>query len=77
MSKSRRAIGIGTLILLGALGTGWTLEKAPNHRRPQGDPAVSDSPKAIAPVSVPESAPAPAPDSSEQYDRSDLLLSQG
>jgi hypothetical protein len=78
MSKTQRAIGIGTLVLLAALGTGWTLEKAPSHRRAQSDPAVSDSTTTIAPVfAVPESAPAAVPAPSEEYDRSDLLLSQG
>ena len=77
MSKTQRAIAIGTVILLAALGTGWTLEKGPSHRRAGGAAAVSDSPTTISPAaSTPESTP-PAPIPSEEYDRSDLLLSQG
>jgi hypothetical protein len=78
MNKTQRAIAIGILVLLAALGTGWTLARAPSHRPAQGGPPASDSTTTIAPVpAVPESAPAAAPASSEEYDRSDLLLSQG
>lgn len=77
MSKTQRAIAIGTVILLAALGTGWTLEKGPSQRRAGGGPTVSDSPTTISPASgAPESAP-PPPVPSEEYDRSDLVLSQG
>ena len=76
MSKTQRAIAIGTVILLAALGTGWTLEKGPSHRREGGVPAVSDSPT-IPPASAAPASTPPTPAPSEEYDRSDLLLSQG
>jgi len=77
MKGTRRAIGIGSVVLLAALGTGLALEKTSGH--PGAAPA-----KAIDPVTAPLSSapegPQPGADSdstSQEYDRSDLLLSQG
>ena len=76
MSKTQRAIGIGTLALVVALGAGWTFEKAYGNRGAQDRRGVSGSATTVAPMSTaPELVPAAAPD--QEYDRSDLLLSQG
>jgi hypothetical protein len=61
-----------------ARGAGYGVVAHKGHRRPEGKPPVSDSITTVAAVSpVPDSPPAPAPDSSEQYDHLDLFLSQG
>jgi hypothetical protein len=72
MNGTRRAIGIVALIVL-ALGTAWALE----HRAgPRGDARPIPAP---AGVTAPEQAGGErtAPDPQPEYDRSDLLLSQG
>jgi hypothetical protein len=83
MKGTRRAIGIGTVVLLAALGTGVALEKPSSHFGTPGAATVPASPKAtdimVAPVSStpPPTQAGAVSDSSEEYDRSDLLLSQG
>ncbi len=74
MNKTR-LIGLSALAVLVALGTGWAIEKSTHA---QGKPAVVAPAKADdAPTTrEPELQPA-AVDSNQEYDRSDLLLSQG
>jgi len=82
MSRTRRTVGIGALIMLTVLGTGWALERV--SRTPEAG-AVIESGRTgdgVAPLTrslQDESTVAPAAvmDSSQEYDRSDLLLSQG
>jgi len=79
MNKTRM-IGISALAVLVALGTGWAIEKS-THSQAQDKPAV------IAPAKATDTATTPVPrepeiqpaavDSNQEYDRSDLLLSQG
>ena len=82
MNRTRRTIGLSALVILVVLGTGWALEKASINSHRQDGPAVSASAKASDAVTAPVSRepldvqPADA-DSSTEYDRSDLLLSQG
>ena len=82
MKGTRRAIGIGSVVLFAALGTGLALGTPFGHTSTPGVAIVPASPKAtetvIAPVSsAPERTQTGAADSSQEYDRSDLLLSQG
>jgi hypothetical protein len=72
MSRTRRMIAVGVFITLAVLGTGWALEKA-----------FSGSDSHAGAVGEPTSAgdtvgrPALPTDTSPEYDRSDLILSQG
>jgi hypothetical protein len=81
-NRTRRTIGLSALVILIVLGTGWALEKASSNSHRQGGAAVSEPAKASDAVTTPVSRepldvrPA-ATDSSQEYDRSDLLLSQG
>lgn len=82
MSKTRRTIVLSAFVILAVLGTGWALEKAASTARTHGGGAVSEPAKAsdavITPVSgEPLDAQPPATDSNQEYDRSDLILSQG
>jgi hypothetical protein len=83
MKGTGRAIVIGSVVLLAAMGTGVAVERASSHSRTPSVATVPASLKAtdtvIVPVSsAPERAQAGATSSSsEEYDRSDLLLSQG
>jgi hypothetical protein len=67
-------IAAGVVAVLGILGGGWALEKIGHSHTPAG--ATS-----IEPAKMDESVPAggqrPSTDTSPDYDRSDLLLSQG
>jgi hypothetical protein len=79
MNKTRM-IGLSALAVLVALGTGWAIEKS-THSQAQGKPAVIAPAKASGTAATPvprepEIQPA-AVDSNQEYDRSDLLLSQG
>jgi hypothetical protein len=81
MSRSRRAIGIFTI--LAVLATGWALEKSYSYSHAKDETAVIEPTKASTELrtSEPSAAsaggqPAPA-DANWEYDRSDLLLSQG
>ena len=78
MSRTRRTIGLSVFVMLVVLGTGWALEKkASSSSQKQGGAAVTEPAKASEPSDEsPEVKPA-ATDSNQEYDRSDLLLSQG
>jgi hypothetical protein len=79
MNRTRRTIGLSAFVMLVVLGTGWAVERA-SHT--PGAAAVSEPAMArdavVAPVSrEPLDVQPVATDSSQEYDRSDLLLSQG
>jgi hypothetical protein len=82
MNRTRRTIGLSAFVMLVVLGTGWALEKASSNSHKQGGAAVSEPAKASDAVTTPlareplDVQPA-ATDSSPEYDRSDLILSQG
>jgi hypothetical protein len=82
MNRTRRTLGVSAFVVLAVLGTGWALERASSSPHRQGGSAVSEPAKASDAVTVPVSRepldvqPA-ATDSSPEYDRSDLILSQG
>ena len=82
MSNTRRTLGVAAFTLLAVLGTGWALERASTNARPDGSAAVvgpvnaNENDPPHAPL-APQPADGPAADSSPEYDRSDLLLSQG
>ena len=74
MNKTRRTIGLTALVMLVGVGTGWTLAKASSNSPAKGGAVVSEPasdagtrPVSREPVDVPAA----------EYDRSDLLLSQG
>lgn len=74
MNRTRRTIGLSVFVMLIVLGTGWALEKkASSNSQRQGGAPVTEPAKASEPSEV---TPA-ATDSNQEYDRSDLLLSQG
>lgn len=81
MSKTtRRTIGISALVMLVVLGTGWALERAASSPHTQGGAAVSEPAKGRDALTTPAPEPfdvQPAATDSQEYDRSDLLLSQG
>jgi len=82
MNRTRRMIGLSVFVSLAVLGTGWALEKATSTSHRQGGAAVSEPAKArdagATPLShEPLNVQPAATDSSQEYDRSDLLLSQG
>jgi hypothetical protein len=79
MTRTQRTIGISAFVMLAVLGTGWALEKGYSTQRG----VASDEPAAgTDPVNAPDSTqpmdeqPA-ASGASQEYDRSDLILSQG
>ena len=82
MNRNWRTIGFSGFVMLAMLGTGWAVEKASSGSRTQGSAAASGPAKASEPVTTPgtrepsDVRPA-ATDSSPEYDRSDLILSQG
>lgn len=82
VNRTRRTIGLSAFVMLVVLGTGWALEKASSNSHRQSGAAVNEPAKASDAVTTPlsrepmEVQPA-ATDSSPEYDRSDLLLSQG
>jgi len=85
MNKTRRTIGVSAFIML-VLGTGWALEKAFSNSHTDLGTAVIErtntSDIVIAPL-APERSDEPVDgrpattESSLEYDRSDLILSQG
>jgi hypothetical protein len=80
MNRTRWMIALGVLVTLVVLGTDLALEKAFSNYH-QGGAAVREpvtaSEAAAAPLTLePVDMPAAA-DSAQEYDRSDLLLSQG
>lgn len=86
MSMTRRAVGIGVVVVLAVLGTGWALEKAASNSRAHGGGAAIERTRESGPDSSPRAGdpqgdaavrPAPTSDSIQEYDRSDLILIQG
>ena len=75
MNKTR-VIGLSALAVLVVLGTGWAIEKSNHAQAPLSAPAKAADTVTAPATRQPEIQPA-AVDSSEEYDRSDLLLSQG
>ena len=78
MNKTRWMIALGVLVTLVVLGTDLALEKAfSQHGKTAVTEPAKTSDAATTPVNLePMDMPA-ATDSSQEYDRSDLLLSQG
>ena len=80
--RTRQRIGISVFVMLVVLGTGWELERAASSSHRQDGGAVAEPAKASDAVTTPlsrepwDDVPAAA-DPSQEYDRSDLLLSQG
>lgn len=78
MNRTRRTIGISVFVMLVVLGTGWALEKASSSSHAKGGAPVSQLAKASDATTGPSSAdPRDTPAAAPEYDRSDLLLSQG
>jgi hypothetical protein len=73
MRSTLRKIGLGALVVFVVLGMAWALERAPGSSHARGDAVIGDDAVATPPPSF---EPA-ATDSNQEYDRSDLLLSQG
>ena len=71
MNKTQRMIGLSVLATL-VLGTGWAVEKVSSPQRGM-DISAPEQPSDSASTPVPDERPA----ATEEYDRSDLLLSQG
>lgn len=78
MTRTQRTIGIGAFVMLAVLGTGWALEKGYSTQRgvASDEPAVETDP-VNAPDSIQPVDERPANGASQEYDRSDLILSQG
>ena len=83
MNETRRAMGIGALTVLAVMGTGWAIERAATSAHKPGagvvEPVKVRLAEPAAPASEPrdESAGGVPVDSSLEFDRSDLILSQG
>jgi len=82
MNRTWRTIGLSAFVMLVVLGTGWALEKPSSSSRTQGGAAVSDPAKEsdavpTTPSREPSQVHPAATGSSPEYDRSDLILSQG
>jgi hypothetical protein len=78
MTRTRRTFVVGAFILLAVLGTAWAFERATSHA-PGRDGAVLEPAKSPANWNDfgPTGRPVIAPDQTLEYDRSDLILSQG
>ncbi|PYN86332.1 MAG: hypothetical protein DMD87_17985 [Candidatus Rokuibacteriota bacterium] len=82
MNRTQRTIGLSAFVMLAVLGTGWALEKASGRSHTQGATSVSGPARPRGAVTTPlwrepvDAQPA-GTDSSPEYDRSDLALSQG
>jgi hypothetical protein len=78
MTRTRRTFVVGAFILLAVLGTAWALERATSHA-PARDGAVIEPAKSPANWNDlgTTGRPVIAPDQTPEYDRSDLILSQG
>jgi len=74
MTRTRRTFVVGAFILLAVLGTAWALERA-TSLAPARDGAVIEPAKADELGTT--GRPVIAPDQTPEYDRSDLILSQG
>jgi hypothetical protein len=80
MNRARRTIGFSVLVMLLALGTGWIVERAIRGLHALSGPAIrgsySDGGTTTSGPATPNDAVRPAA-TDQDYDRSDLLLSQG
>jgi len=83
MSRTRRTIGVALFTMLALVGAGWALEKALTNSQTQAG-AVVEPTRASETVNTPPASGssdtsdgASAAGSNLEYDRSDLLLSQG
>ena len=82
MSQTRGTIGISAFVVLVACSTGWAVEKVPSNSHAQGEAKGTEPAKATEAVVTPVSRESldlrpGSTDSSQEYDRSDLILSQG
>ena len=86
LNMTRRAVGIGAVIVLAVLGTGWALEKAASSSRTHGGAGVIErtrtgdtdgAPRTGAPPNAAAVRPTPTTVSIQEHDRSDLILVQG
>ena len=80
MNMTQRTIGIGAFIVLAVIGTGWALDRAANNAKARTEVSVQETTPAdlVTTPSADEATGArPTADTSPEYDRSDLLLSQG
>ena len=85
MNRTRRTIGVGAFIMLAVLGTDWALERAFSNSHIQGGAAVSDPAKVGDTMTAPlthepsdeSDKQSATTESDPEYDRSDLILSQG
>lgn len=73
MSKTRRMIGLGALVTLTVLGSAL----AASHSHGPGGRSLAPAKTSETPAAPAASSERPAADSSPEYDRSDLFLSQG
>ena len=71
MTKTRRAVAVGTFVLLAVLGTAWAYE------RTQVVPQAYGTSEAVSAPANPVPPDAPATGGAQEYDRSGLILSQG
>ena len=74
MTRARRMIGFALVVLL-ALGTGWVVEKAIRGPHSHDGAATANDGAATEPAKPNDSVRPAATD--QDYDRSDLILSQG
>ena len=72
MTKTQRLIGLAVLVILAVLGTGFAVDRA-SHPQRGIDTSTPAQPSDSASTPVPDERPA----ATDEYDRSDLLLSQG
>jgi hypothetical protein len=80
MARTRPAIGFYVLVILLVLGTGWIVERAIGGFQPPSGAEIpgshSDGGTETGELAKPNDAVRPAA-TDQEYDRSDLLLSQG
>jgi len=83
MSRTRRTIGVALFTMLALVGAGWALEKALTNPHTQGGAVVEPTQASDTVNTPPASASSDTPGDASpagpalEYDRSDLLLSQG
>jgi hypothetical protein len=75
MSRTRRTIGLGALVVLVVFGAGWALGKATSNSQSKGGAAISApaNPSGAVPAAITGTQSPPK----EESDRSDLILIQG
>jgi hypothetical protein len=72
VDKTRRSISVAAFVLLAVLGTAWAYERTQGIPRANGGPAG-----VVTAPALPVPPDAPTTDSVQDYDRSDLILTQG